>query len=446
MLPQPSIISDCLTRNPGLSDSRRFVVAFSGGLDSTVLLDLIRRALPRHDGTSLLAVHVDHGLHPQSKTWSAHCATVARRLGVEFVGLEVIVSTASGASPEAAAREARYDALARHIGPGDVLLCAHHRDDQAETVLLQLLRGAGVAGIAGMPELAAFRSGWCLRPLLDIDRRQLLDYASRYGLTWVDDPSNTDNRYDRNYLRNEVLPKLQERWPAATTALARSASHCASATRLLGEIGSADTALLSPDNGSLELAALRTLSTDRQLNALRCWIQDAGLPTPGTAHLAQLQKLAHGEAPVGCVSWPGCEVRRYRDRLYAMLPLAPGEPGFDAQLGVDSSLWLPSGLGRLRCGQATGRGLDPRSCDPAFRVRFRAGGEKIRPCGSPHTRELRTLYQEAGVVPWMRDRIPLLYAGDRLAAVGNLWMAQELTVRQGETGLVVDWDGHPLLY
>lgn len=443
---QPDHFLSCLDRHAELGKARRFVVAYSGGLDSTVLLDLSRRALAARPDTSLLAVHVNHNLQASSKTWSEHCAATAQRFGVDYVSCEVSVSTKNGESPEAAARNARYTALAAHIAPGDVLLNAHHRDDQIETVLLQLMRGAGVAGLAGMPELAAFAGGWCLRPLLTVARSVLLAYAQQYQLEWTEDPSNTDRRYDRNFLRHEILPALNDRWPGAPASVARSARHCATAAHLMREIGAADVEFITATGNTVDLQLLAALSALRVDNALRCWLQREQLPIPSTAHMEQIRKLLHTSETAGCVSWPGAELRRYRNRLYAMSPLPQAPVGFEAQLLADSTVTLPARLGSLTAVATSAGGLDPQRCGRSLTVRFRAGGEKLCPTGGAHRRELSNLYQEAGVVPWMRDRIPLLYAGDRLAAVAGLWLEQELSAEQGVRALGVSWENHPSLY
>ena len=447
MMPQPNDILAELASYPQLLGPRRYVVAYSGGLDSTVLLDLVRRALPRQPGASLLSVHVDHNLHSESATWSTHCGETAARLGVQHVSCAINVDTTRGESIEAVARDARYAALAAHVGAGDVLLTAHHRDDQCETVLLQLFRGAGVAGLAGMPALANFGNGWRLRPLLSFARDDLLAYAQQFQLHWIDDPSNVDDRYDRNFLRHKILPLLRERWPGAAVTVARSAEHSAAAARLMGDIGRKDVAAVSASAGTLDITRVSALSRERQQNALRVWLAGHDLPAPGSVHLEQVRKLLNA-APdaTSVVHWPGADVRRYRNRLYAMVPMEPAPDSDAGEIVPDAVLELPAGLGELRCETVSGEGLDREQCGDSLSVRFRAGGESLRPLGGAHRRELRNLYQEAGLVPWMRDRIPLVYAGDRLVAVADLWLEHELAANRGSRGLKLSWRGHPPLY
>ncbi|NNM21305.1 MAG: tRNA lysidine(34) synthetase TilS [Gammaproteobacteria bacterium] len=438
----PELILSQVAAQVELQGPRRYIVAFSGGLDSTVLLDLTRRALPRIPGADLLAVHVDHGLHADSAQWASRCADVARRFGVAFALQREQVSYEPGDSPEARARSVRYAALLKHCRPGDVLLTAHHRDDQLETVLLQLLRGAGSAGLAGMPVLRQLQAGaWHFRPLLDTAREQLHTYAGAHGLEWSDDPSNVDQRYDRNYLRHVVLPLVRDRWPGAAVAVSRAARHSAAMARLAHQVGAQD-ALAAAAGDTFDCSRVGTLSGERVANALRQWLVATGLPTPDTAQFTQVMRLIDSQPGEACVSWPGCEVRRYGTRLYAMQPLAALTDGFTATLSAGASVTLPAGLGRLVYAEDEA-GLAAGECE-TLSVRFRRGGESIRPKGGGQTRKLRNLYQEARVVPWMRPRIPLLYAGDQLAAVADLW--QEEALSSAGRGLRLRWEDHPALY
>ncbi|NIR59118.1 MAG: tRNA lysidine(34) synthetase TilS, partial [Gammaproteobacteria bacterium] len=267
----------------------RYWVAYSGGLDSLVLLHALAARRDRL-GAPLAAVHVDHGLHPDSGRWAAHCARTCAALGVPYECRVVEATAASGESPEAAARRARYEALAGLLEPGACLLTAHQRDDQAETLLLQLLRGAGPDGLAGMPMCRPLGAGWHLRPLLDWERADLHAYARAQGLEWVEDASNRDTGIDRNYLRHIVLPALRERWPGAPATLARAARHQAEAAELLVALGRADArAAADAAPGTLRASALRDLPAPRQRNLLRAWIARAGLPAPSAAQLERVR-------------------------------------------------------------------------------------------------------------------------------------------------------------
>ncbi len=298
------------------------LVAFSGGLDSTVLLAALAQQPPAH----LRALHVHHGLHADATRWSAHCRRLAARLQVPLKIVRVKVTTV-GVSPEEAARECRYAAFARALDEGAILLTAHHEDDQLETVLLQLFRGAGVAGLAAMPQRTRFASGWHVRPLLSRSRQELQDWAKCAGLTWVEDATNSDERWDSNYLRRQVLPLIRARWRGVGVAVGRSARHAAEAQRLLDGLAQLDVARAAVGK-DLSLKVLRTLQPDRRRNALRYWLARAGLRVPDTRRLEQLVGpviSARGDANPR-VSWGEAQVQRHNDLLCASALAAGAAP------------------------------------------------------------------------------------------------------------------------
>ena len=411
-------------------------VAFSGGLDSTVLLHALAAGAPRLAGP-LRAVHVDHGWSLQSPAWARHCQAVCDGLGVACVQRRVDAPPAPGESPEAAARKARYGVLRGLVGGGEAVVTAHHRDDQAETVLLQLLRGAGPRGLAAMAPEAVFGAGRLLRPLLGVPRAELRAYAAAAGLRWLDDPANADPDYDRSYLRQSVAPRLRRRWPGFEAVLARSADHCAEASALLDERAREDRAAArGRAPGSLAVSRLRGLSGPRRRNLLRFWLRTRGLPVPGTARLRELERLLAARADAEPrLAWPGAEVRRYRDDLHALVPLAPVPTGA-WPWDLAGPFELP-GLGRLVAGPAVGTGLSAAACRGGVEVRFRAGGERCRPAPGSPSRPLKKLFQEAGVAPWWRARWPLLFVAGRLAAVPGLWTCQGWRAGPGEPGIAV---------
>lgn len=421
---------------------RRLVVGYSGGLDSHVLLHVLatqRATWPRHE---VQAVYIDHGLQVASAAWGAHCTRICRALAVPLQIRPVIAHPAPGESPEAAARRARYAALAAELGPDAALLTAHHRDDQAETLLLQLLRGAGPHGLAAMPAAAPLGAGWLLRPWLELDRATLREYGDRHALHWIEDASNSDLGFDRNYLRHRIMPLLQQRWPRATGALARSARWCAEAAAELDRQAAIDLAQATSQAADrLSLSVLRQLSVPRQRYLLRYWLRTLALPIPGSRQLEQLRtealSAARDRQPAVC--WPGGEVRRYREMLYAMPPLAPLDRQaawpwrFDC--GGCPSLDLP-GLGGLRWYARSGMGLRAALLEngATLTVRFRQGGEWFQPSGRAHRRELKKLLQAAGIPPWQRDRMPLLYREKELLAVVGLGVAAQWAAASGEPG------------
>jgi len=406
------------------------VVGFSGGLDSSVLLHaLASLAAARERG--LRALHVDHGLHPRSVEWATHCSAFAGRLAIPVIAATATVATA-GKGIEDAARDARYRAFAEHLQPGESLALAHHADDQAETVLLKLLRGAGPQGLGGMRVLRDFASGRLWRPLLALPRESLRDYALAHGLRWIDDPSNLDTNLRRNFLRAEILPRLTQRWPDAIVAIAHSAAWARAAAdfvddhaqRALAQLQGADPSASGDHSCPPTLAWRAWLQLPDALRdpVLRLWLRALGYDEPAHFHVAELERQlrtsADDRAP--CLRWDQCELRRYRELLYAMRPLVPVPENWHTDWN-GSLLALPGG-GTLAL-RGEGASVAKTPDDRLLTVYYRNGGEHIKPAGSAHTRELRLLLQEAGIPPWQRDRIPLISMDGELIAVGDLFLS-----------------------
>lgn len=439
----------------------RLWIAYSGGLDSSVLLHAASACFGRlasqpaaltqspHQSPNesptdqlispeLRAIHVDHGLHPESARWAEHCRTQASRLGVSLTERSLGLRRKKGESLEALARTARYAVFSELLAPGDVLATAQHLDDQAETLLLALLRGSGVHGLAAMPAVSGLGAGLLLRPLLGFSRADVLDYAEQEGIAWIDDPSNADVGLDRNLLRHQVIPLLRPRWPSVNLTVARSASHCAEAAGLLDE--SADEWLARLDGQrprTLSVDRLRTLSQARCRLVIRRWLVREGFRPPPSVVVERLIAEAMGAAPdrAPLVAWPGCEVRRYRGDLYALAPL-PALPDADSRAADGPALtWdgrapllLPQGLGMLNL-PIGGAGVDGLSvCFGRFGLRCRVGN------GSSHA--LKQLYQQAGVPAWLRPYVPLLMLEGDLAAIAGVAHCDDRLA-----GL--RWTGHP---
>ena len=414
----------------------RFIVAFSGGLDSTVLLHALATR-HRSDAAPVLAVHIDHGLHANAGDWVAHCRKVAKSLQVDFVSLAIEVDRNSGLGPEAAARSARYSALRELLQPNDWLLTAHHQDDQAETLLLNVLRGSGVAGIAGIGEKQSMGDGWLVRPLLRQPRSELRSYAQDHSLVWLEDPSNSDISFDRNYLRNEVLPLLSKRWQAGPARLARSADLAGEASALLEQLADIDLrAVGSPSR--LAIPPLLALPGERQRNLLRRALKLADLPGAPESALRQiLDELIPARADAKpLVRWSGGEARRYRDCIYLLPELSAVPVVANRLIGADQPLLDLGTLGTLTLSDNAPRKIRADILAAGLALRFRSGGETIRPAGRHNTHKLKKLLQEKGVVPWMRERIPLLYREDELVAVADLWVADRYS---DEHGAGIEW-------
>jgi tRNA(Ile)-lysidine synthase len=426
--------------------SAELCVAFSGGLDSTVLLHALARALVDRPNYRIRAAHVDHQLQRDSAIWRQHCGSVALSLQLEFVPLVVKVAADPELSPEAAARDARYAALRQILRPNEVLLTAHHADDQLETMLLALMRGAGLRGLSGVPSVQIFGGGWLARPLLEFSRAELEEWARSEQLQWLDDPSNANTNFDRNFLRHRVLPALRERWPAAAHSATRSTAHLREAGRLLDVLAAAD--LESVAIGScLSMTQLASLAPARRRNVLRHWIRQHGMRVPSTRKLATIERdlLIAREDRLPCVEWDDVEVRRHRGLLYCMRQRPAFEPADPLPWNVSQVLELPAQLGRLRAQRDAAGGLAVARARGELQVHFRRGGEDLQPAGDPHHRKLKKLLQDAGVLPWWRDRVPLIYSAEQLVAVGDLWIAEEFAARHGEDALRIVWEERPQL-
>jgi tRNA(Ile)-lysidine synthase len=433
-------------------DGAQVLVGFSGGLDSTVLLHALSARRGRLGG--LRAIHVDHGLQAASGDWSRHCARACAELGVPLQVREVRV-VPRGDGPEAAARRARMTAFADALGPGEALVLAHHLDDQAETVLLRLLRGAGGAGVAAMRDARPFARGVLRRPLLGMPRAALQAYARDHALSWIQDPSNAGTCFDRNYLRHEVLPRLHARWPGATQALGASARLLAEDAALLDEECARrlrDVAL-DADGTVLRASALRALSAPWRARVLRHWLQGRGLPTPAAAAHARIDAELLGARPdaVATIAWPGVVLRRWRDGLHAEAPGPDLPAAWEAAWDGAGPLRLPDGSW-LDIAEAEGVTPDPRPSGEdaqaaAFRAAFgivhvrpRAGGERLRLPGRAHRHQLKHLLQDAGIAPWLRARLPLSFAEDgELLAAGDALVGARLAAWQAEHGRRLRW-------
>jgi tRNA(Ile)-lysidine synthase len=405
----------------------RVLVAFSGGIDSTVLAHAL--AKHRRKFASLSLAHVDHGLQAASPEWARHCTRVARNLRLPAVTLKANIRRKRGESPEAAAREARYVLLAQAMKPGEVLVTAQHLDDQAETLLLQLFRGAGVAGLAAMPAIAKFGPGQIARPLLMESRDAIERYARRQKLSWVDDPTNMETQFARNFLRARVLPIIREQWFGAADSIARTARHMAEASKLLGDLGRQDLASVADGEG-LNVASLRALPKARRNNALRTWIAGFGIEVPSTAQMMEIAGtlLAVRADAQPEMRWGGAVMRRRAGRL---LLEVESRDRIEAAIDLASKSWhwaherecvlnrAGDSLALLDDEQGP---IDLDRLPEMLEIRARAGGEKLRPGARARTQALKKLIQAAKMTVEERARLPLVFSGDRLIAAGERWI------------------------
>jgi len=425
-------------------EASALVVALSGGPDSAALLSAAAalgqdfRALP------LRAVHIDHGLQAAAAEFREGCKRLCDLLGIPLRIIAVEVEQKFAPSIEAAARDARYAALEAEMQPRECLLTAHHREDQAETLLLQALRGAGVKGMSAMPICRPFGRGWHVRPLLDVAHSELQRFGAH--LAGSIDPMNEDLRFDRVYLRTVVWPLIEKRWPGAAIALSRAARHMAEAQQLLEMAAGADVARLR-DGDALSVPALRALSPLKRINAVRLWLSQAGLEAPSTARLLEaLRQIFDAEADhQPAVVWGSNALRRYRQRLFfteADPPRLPDATPWPSALGTP--LELGPRLGNLTWIAQRG-GIDAQRLPAALIVRRRDGGETLRPAPLAKTQTVQHLCQSLGVLPWMRDALPLVFAGDELVAVADLWLDAGWCAAADAPGFRLAWNNAPLV-
>ena len=433
-------------------------IALSGGLDSTALLHALA-SLAAARARGLRAIHVDHAIHPDSARWAESAARYAASLDVPCTQLRVDVPRDSDLGLEGAARAARYAAIGAALAPREILVTAHHADDQAETLLLRLLRGAGVAGLAAMAPFGAFPREWSggatasaiARPWLDVPRDAIRAYAERHALAWIEDPSNDALAHDRNFLRAEVMPRLRARWPHAERALARSAALAREAGAVVAQRVAQELELATgSDAATLRVNALAALEPFLRFELVRAWIARLGLPSPPASVLDALDTLLAAKVDATpMLRWRGVELRRYRGLVHAMAPLVAVDRAWGGEWHAEA-IELPCGLGTLVRAR---RSADERHWVPAFagmtpiknggvgagyedggewpmlRVGFRQGGERIAIAASRPTRELRLVLQELGVPPWQRERIPLVHDAQGLVAIGDLLVAERFEGR-----------------
>ncbi|RTZ67725.1 MAG: tRNA lysidine(34) synthetase TilS [Aquificaceae bacterium] len=404
-----------------LTPSKKLLIAFSGGLDSYVLLHALVQANNTAQYFHIRAIHVNHGLQKISLQWAEQCSRISKHLNIDCEVISLQLSIPKGESLEAVAREARYHAFKQSLQADEVLLTAQHQDDQAETLLIQLFRGAGVNGLAAMPQLSSFGKGQHLRPLLNTTRLSLEAYAKQYALDFIEDPSNQDQRFDRNYLRHEIVPRLKQRWSAVNKVLSRVASHQAEVKHLLTEYLEQDLSLLSGKRTkTLSIVKLKALSSARCKAVIRYFIDKHLFLAPSEKKLQHIMSDVLNAKPdaVPCVHWKDAEVRRYQDDLYILAP--PSEHDASQRITWDSrdDLYLPSLKRILKVDLLSDIKVDHKEKVVFVEVRFRQGGEKIYQHHRNRTVTLKKLFQEMSIPPWERDRIPLIYMDDKLVAIG----------------------------
>ncbi|HBS51833.1 MAG TPA: tRNA lysidine(34) synthetase TilS [Coxiellaceae bacterium] len=399
---------------------KKTFIAYSGGLDSHALLHIMANLCQSKKDVKLTAIHVNHNLSPKSKQWAKHCQKVCKNLGVAYITKSIDADIKSDIhSPEEILRKLRYEIFAKILPENGCILTAHQANDQAETLLLQLFRGAGPKGLAAMPEKIKFAQGFLARPLLNLSREEILQYAQKNKLKWVEDESNVDTKFDRNLIRHKLIPAIKKRWPGIVATLNRVASHCAEANELLEILAKKDLQDIAGKDvqNTLDIKLFKKLDFIRQKNTLRFWLHKLQLPMPSNVKLNEVIRTVinsrYDAMPV--VKWFGVEIRRFRDHLYAMPPLTSHDKSVILSF-LKKTLKLPAALGTLKVSIKPGFKLDLKKTT----VCFRQGGEKIN-LPKRGTHDLKKLMQEWKIPVWLRDRIPLIYYDNKIIAVVGYW-------------------------
>lgn len=409
-----------------------YVVAYSGGMDSHVLLHLCHQ-LKISSNISFRAIHINHGLQKEADAWSQHCKMVCEELHIPLLNIHVDAKASQGEGPENAARKARYDALVSELKANECLLTAHHKDDQSETLLLQLFRGAGPAGLASMPVVRKTGNGYHARPLLGFSRDEILQYTKENKLDWVEDPSNQDTDFDRNFVRQKILPLIKGRWQHVDNSLAQVASQQQDTLEIIEAMAAVDLAsVITQQSEVISINALQQLSRARQLNILRFWIRQFGKDAPTGNVLQEIvdSVVMAAKDAVPVVIWGQSEVRRYQGNLY-LLERNEHDVSKIFQWNPHENLVLEDIGIELSIDRIESEGLSSELMDKQLKVCFRQGGERIQPAGREHTHSLKNLMQEACIPPWERSRIPLIYLDDELLCVCGYWVSSKFSVDGG---------------
>ncbi len=408
------------------AETARIFIAYSGGIDSHALLHLV--CSETRLKSKITAVYIDHGLQQEAEQWAIHCESVSLSLSVKFKCIKVNAQKVHGKSPEEIAREARYSALKPLLDKDDVLLLGQHREDQMETVLLRLFRGSGVKGLSGMALSTSFGVGKMLRPFLNIPKQDIVNYAEQNKLQWIEDPSNLSNAFDRNYLRNNIIPNLKSRWPALDKTIARSAQHCAKSDHLLQGLGEQLlNIVLDEKDQTLDITQLLGFSCEKQQLIIRQWFCYLKLRMPSEKKLEQILAEVVLSKPSANpeVQEQGYYLKRYRNKLYCLKQRAINQMMVNKIWSDDArQINLNNGFSLERVSSSDGisKSLWHKS---EISIKFREGSEKIKLSGRKGHHSLKNLFQEKSIPPWERIQLPLVYLNDQLVAISDLWISAD---------------------
>ncbi len=431
-------------------NARRLLVALSGGVDSISLLHKLCELRTRYD-LNIVALNVDHQIQPESEQWMRHCQAQCNEFEVPIKTVSLTLRE-SGHGQEAAARQARYDWFRSQVGPADVLVMAHHMGDQVETVLLRLFRGSGLLGLGAMHEMRKFGLGWLARPLLKVSKEEIVAYVRENDLRYIEDPSNFDIHIDRNFVRHELLPLIRSRWSGVDQTISRSSDHLKSIQSSLDKSARSDLRMflylnrptLLGDYGCVRVSDLIRLDQTRVVEVLRYWIRCEGLDLPSTGKMNELirQVVGNGTKGRGGIRWQQGEFRVYREFLY-LLPAQPKlcSPTPQRWQGQDAMCIkeVDIALSLRRC---RGRGIRLSSNNNSqFILDWQHRDRVFHPYGSVHKRTIKNLFQEKGIPPWERCRLPYVYLDDDLVCIPGLAVEQHYAASGTEIGLEINISG-----
>ncbi len=426
-----------------ISNSNKYWLACSGGMDSCVLLHLFY-LIKDEIKQDIEVLYVNHGLQEDADKWAIFCEKQCKDYDFNFSHLRVVEDCPKGRSVEEWAREKRYKLIEEVMGDNEVLFTAHHQDDQVETFFLQALRGAGPRGLASMPLIKKKEKIIHVRPLLDYSQEYLKSYAEYHKLIWQTDKSNSDCRYDRNYFRHKLAPLIEERWPAYRETIGRLINNQKEYKILLDEIASEDLKLAQHKSlNMLNLNAVQKLTAERQKNLMFFWLKEISLDIPGSRHAKKIISdiITSREDSSPCLNWANTEVRRYKNILYASELTVEHDIDIEYKWNLKEDLAVLNGI--LMAKSEYGVGISQKKVAGAeFIVRYRKGGEKIQPRNSSHTKTVKQLFQESSVLPWLRDTVPLIYINGELAAIPGFCIGERYSAGEDETSWNIHWSGY----
>ncbi len=419
--------------------SRKFLLAFSGGVDSVVLLDLLVNVLKESD--ALRIIHINHNLNEHSNDWAQFSSEICEKYDLPLI-CESVEPKRHGKGLEADARELRYQSFRDVIQDDEYLLTGHHQDDQMETLLYRIFRGTGIDGLMAIRREIKFGKGFLYRPMLNISREKIEEYAQLKNLKWIYDSSNDDSSYDRNFLRKDIIPLIKKRWPSVENKVSRLSVIAEQNQLLLNELATEDVGQLKNYN-HLDIETLSEKSYPRIINIFRFMIKKNNMSVPSMQVLNEgIKTLMHSKSKSPSMTWNDNTIRRYKHRLYFLNSAlnSPNDLSNEMSWDIKKTINLGKNLGSIQARFLNGEGISLNRCPSNLAIKYRKGGEEIKPSGHKITKSLKNLFQENNVLPWVRDKIPLIYVDQELISVGDLWFNQDFKASANEDGFLITWD------